>query len=154
VAGIERILINHTVIGLDTSILIYHLEANVHYLPITTTVLNRISSGQHRAIISTVALMELTVHPWRLGRTEVAQHYESLLVNFPNLNLADVTREVARRAAQLRANFGLHPADALQTATALVNNASAFITNDKRLARLNGLLKVILLDDYTLTLKQ
>ena len=152
-AGIERVLINHAIIGLDTSIFIYHLEANARYLPVTKTLLNRIKSGRHHAIVSTVALMELTVHPWRLGKTEVAQNYESLLVHFPNLRLADVTREVARRAAQLRANYGLHPADALQTATALVNNASAFITNDKRLARLNGLLKIIVLDDYIRPLK-
>jgi predicted nucleic acid-binding protein len=92
--------------------------------------------------------MELTVHPWRLGRTEVAQSYESLLVHFPNLFLADVTRDVARRAAQLRASYGLHPVDALHTATALVNNASAYVTNDKRLTRLNKLLEVVFLDDY------
>jgi predicted nucleic acid-binding protein len=148
VAGIERDLITHAVIGLDTSIFIYHFEANPSYLPVTTPLLNRIKSGQHHAIVSTVALMELTVHPWRLGKTEIAQNYESLLVHFPNLRLVDVTRRVARRAAQLRANYGLRPADALQTATALVNNASAFITNDKRLTRLNKLINIIILDDY------
>jgi predicted nucleic acid-binding protein len=139
---------NHAIVGLDTSIFIYHFEANTRYLPVTTTLLNRIRSRRHHAIVSTVVLMELTVPPWRLGKTEVAQYYESLIVHFPNLRLADVTREVARRAAQLRANYSIHPVDALQTATALVNNASAFITNDKRLARLNGLLKIIILDDY------
>lgn len=147
-AGIEQDLPNHAVIGLDSSIFIYHFEANPRYLPLTTTLLNRIRGGHHHAIISTVALMELTVHPWRIGKTEIAQHYELLLIHFPNLHLADVKSDVARRAAQLRANYGLHPADALQTATALVNNASAFITNDKRLIRLNSLLEVIFLDDY------
>jgi len=148
VAGIERELINHAFIGLDTSVFIYHFEANTSYLSVTTILLNRIKNGQHQAIVSTVALMELTVHPWRLGKTEIAQNYESLLVHFPNLFLADVSRDVARRAAQLQANYGIHPADALQTATALVNNASAFVTNDKRLARLNNLLKVIIMDEY------
>ncbi len=147
-AGIGQDLKNHPIVGLDTSIFIYHFEANARYLSATTTLLNRIQNGQHQAIVSTVALMELTVHPWRLGKSEIAQSYEMLLVHFPNLHLADVTRDVARRAAQLRANYSLHPADALQTATALVNGATAFITNDKRLARLNRLLNIIVLDAY------
>ena len=147
-ARIEQDLKNRAIIGLDTSIFIYHFEGHARYLPITKTILNRVRSGHHHAIVSTVALMELTVHPWRLGKSEIAQNHEILLVHFPNLHLADVTRDVARRAAQLRGNYSLHPADALQTATAIVNNASAFITNNKKLTRLNKVLNVIILDEY------
>lgn len=147
-AGIERDLKNHAVIGLDTSIFIYHFEGNARYLPTTKMLLDRIISGHHHAILSTVALMELNVRPFRLGKTEVAQHYESLLVHFPNLQIVDVTRDVARRSAQLRAKYNINPADALQTATALSKNATAFVTNDKGLARLNKLIDIILLDDY------
>lgn len=147
-AGIERDLKKHAIIGLDTSIFIYHFEGDPRYLPITKVLLNRIIHGHHHGIVSTVALMELTVYPFSLGKTEVAQHYESLLVHFPNLRVVDVTRDVARRAAQLRAKYNINPADALQTATALSKNASAFVTNDKGLARLNKLIDVIILDDY------
>ena len=41
--------------------------------------------------------------------------------------LADVTREVARLAAQLRAHYRLRQTDALQVATALDHNATAFV---------------------------
>lgn len=64
-----------------------------------------------------------------------------LLVHFPHLVLADVTRDIARRAAQLRARYGVRPADALQAAT-------AFVTNDHRLSCLSSELDVLVLDDF------
>jgi predicted nucleic acid-binding protein len=70
------------------------------------------------------------------------------LCYFPHLTLADVTRDVARRAAQLRARYGLRPADALHVATALVHAATAFVTNDRQLTRLAPLLDIIVLEDY------
>ena len=92
--------------------------------------------------------MELTVHPWQLDQPAVAREYEALLAHFPHLTLADVTRDVARRAAQLRACYRLRPADALQVATALVHGATAFVSNDQGLARLAPLLDIIILDDF------
>jgi predicted nucleic acid-binding protein len=140
-------LADHAVIGLDTSIFIYHLEAHPRYLPLTQKLLADIQTGRHTAVTSTVTVMELTVRPWQIGQPAVAREYEVLLVNFPNLNLADVSRDIARRAAQLRARFGLRPADALQVATALVHGATAFVTNDRRLARLEPALEIIVLED-------
>jgi predicted nucleic acid-binding protein len=70
-----------------------------------------------------------------------------LLIHFPHLVLVDVTRDVARRAAQLRAHYRLRPAGALQVAAALDHGATAFVTNDRALARLNELLDVIVLEN-------
>lgn len=137
----------HRVIGLDTSIFIYHLEANSKYVSFTGTILQHIQSGRSQGVISTVTVMELTVHPWRMNRADVARQYEILLVNFPNLRLVDVNREVARRGAQLRAKYNLRPADALQVATAMVNDATVWISNDKKLRRLEAEIEIILLDE-------
>jgi len=78
----------------------------------------------------------------------VAQHYEALLSHFPHLTMADVDRAVARRAAELRGRYRVRPADALQVAASLVYGATAFLTNDRRLARLQPLIDIILLDDF------
>ena len=137
----------HDVVGLDTNVFIYHLEAHPRYLPLTQELLDGFQQGQRTAVTSTVTVMELTVRPWRVGRPAVAREYEALLVHFPNLILADVTREVARHAAQLRAGYRVRPADALQAATALVYGATAFVTNDRRLTRLENVLDVIVLED-------
>lgn len=140
-------LASHTVIGLDTAIFIYHLEAHPRYLPLTQELLAGVQAGRWTAITSTVTVMELTVRPWQMDRPAVAREYETLLAHFPHLTLADVTRDVARRAAQLRARYRLRPADALQVATALVHGATAFVTNDRALKRLTPALDVIVLDD-------
>ncbi|HUW13017.1 MAG TPA: type II toxin-antitoxin system VapC family toxin [Anaerolineae bacterium] len=136
-------------LGLDTAIFIYHFEAHPRYQPLTQVVLRSVESGRHTAATSTITLMELTVQPWQVGREGVAREYESHLVHFPNLILAEVTRHVARRAAQLRARFNLRPADALHVATALLHGASAFVTNDRRLSRLRSHLDILILDDFT-----
>ena len=141
-------LTGHTVIGLDTCIFVYHLAAHSRYLPLTQELLIGIQAGEQAAITSTVTVMELTVRPWQLDQPAVAREYEVLLAHFPHLTLADVTRDVARRAAQLRARYRLRPADALQVATALVHGATAFVSNDRGLARLAPLLDIIILDDF------
>ncbi len=92
-------LAGHTVIGLDTSIFIYHLEAHPRYQALTQELLIGVQAGQQEAVTSVVTVMELTVRPWRVGRAAVAREYETLLVHFPNLTLADVTRLRASRNA-------------------------------------------------------
>ena len=62
--------------------------------------------------------------------------------------LADVTRDVARRGGQLRARYHVRPADALQVATALLHEATAFVTNDQKLARLATELDIVVLEDF------
>jgi predicted nucleic acid-binding protein len=144
----RRQLAAHDIIGLDTSVFIYHLEDHPRYRPLTHELLAGVQAGRQVAVTSVVTVMELTVRPWRLGRSSVAREYEALLVHFPNLVLADVTRAAARRAAQLRARYGVQPADALQAATALLNGATAFVTNDRRLARLAPELNVLVLEGF------
>ncbi len=144
--GLTTVLSDHTRIGLDTSIFIYHLERHPRYFPLTQALLSGVEAGTWTAVASTVALMELTVRPWQLERPDVVRAYEDALTQFPHLTLADVTRDVARHAAQLRAQHNLRPADALHVATALVHDATVFVTNDQDFARLDTLDIVMLID--------
>lgn len=138
----------HSLICLDTPIFIYHLEAHPAYLALTQELLAGVETGRWRAVTSTITVMELTVPAWQQNREAVARQYEALLVNFPNLEVVDVTRAVARRAAWLRARFRIRPADALQVAAGLVNSATAFLTNDHSLRLLQEEIDVVVLDDY------
>ena len=142
---VER-LTAHTTLGLDTSVFIYQLEAHPDYLPITQTLFTGVQAGRWAAITSTITLMELTVRPWQIGRPAVAREYETLLVHFPHLTILDVTRDVARRAAQLRAEYRLRPADALQIGTAIIHGATAFVSNDRALLRVAPALEIVMLE--------
>ena len=145
---LRRELAKHSILALDSSIFIYHFEANATYLPMTEVVLSLIADGICQAVISTVTLMELTVRPWRQNRGDVARQYELLLANFPNLTITDVSRDVARRAAQLRALYNIRPADALLVATGLSRGATAWISNDKQLRRLASEIELFVLDEW------
>jgi predicted nucleic acid-binding protein len=136
------------VIGLDTPVFIYFLEDNERYGPLAQLTISGIEKGKWEGVTSTITLMEITVRPWQLERESVAREYEALLVHFPNLSVVDVDRKVARAAAQLRAKYNVSPPDALQVAASLSYGAKAFLTNDKRLSKLQELIDVIVLADF------
>ncbi|MDQ3004312.1 MAG: PIN domain-containing protein [Chloroflexota bacterium] len=136
------------VIGLDTPIFIYFLENNARYGPLAQLTFNGIEKGKWQGITSAITLMEITVRPWQLRRESAARAYEAVLVHFPNLSIVDVDRNVARAAAQLRAKYNVSPPDALQVAASLSYGAKAFLTNDKRLSKLQELIDVLVLDDF------
>lgn len=136
------------VIGLDTPLFIYFLENNARYRELARITINGIEKGKWQGITSTITLMEISVRPWQLGLEAAAREYEAVLVHFPNMSIVDVDRTVARAAAQLRAKNNIPPPDALQVAASLSFGATAFLTNDKRLSKLQDLIDVIVLDDF------
>ena len=135
-------------IGLDTSIFIYFLEDHPRYGPLAQITINGIEKGKWHGVTSTITLMEITVRPWQMGREAAAREYEAILVHFPNLSVVDVDRNVARAAAQLRAKYSVAPPDALQVAASLSFGAKAFLTNDRRLSKLQELIDILVLDDF------
>jgi predicted nucleic acid-binding protein len=145
--GILTHIRSYSVIGLDTPIFIYHLESNPSYSHYTKDILLAIEDGQIEAVTSIITLLEINVRPYQLGRRDIASKYEALLVNFPHLTIMDVNRDVVRRAAQLRAEYRLRPADALQVATCLLNGAQVFLTNDRRLSCLSPVITILILDN-------
>ena len=136
------------VIGLDTPIFIYFLENNERYGELSRITIHGIEKGKWQGVTSTITLMEITLRPWQLGRESAAREYEAILVHFPNLSVVDVDRNVARAAAQLRAKYDIAPPDALQVAASLSFGAKAFLTNDKRLSKLQEVIDILVLDDF------
>lgn len=146
-AGIVTALARHQLVGLDTSVFIYHLEADTPTAEVATAALRAITAGITGGVTSGLSLMELTVKPLRLGRVDVADEYEMLVTNIPNLAVTDLDRSTLRRAAELRATFRLHPADAIQLAACLHHGATAFLTNDRDF-RLVDQIEVLLLSTF------
>ncbi len=120
----------HRRILLDTSIWIYHFEGHAEFASAATAVITSLEQGRFTGLVSELSLMELTVGPLQLGRQDVADEYELLLDQFPNLELLPVTRDVLLEAAAVRARYRLRTPDALLIATGLLNGATAAVTND------------------------
>jgi predicted nucleic acid-binding protein len=135
-------------IGLDTQLFIYHFQENTTYLPLTQAIFETIESGQVKASTSVVTLLEILVKPKREGNARAVEEYKFALQTFPNLKLKSVDQAVAEKAAEIRATHNLRPPDAIQLASAITENAEAFITNDDRLKRAAKEIHVIVLREY------
>jgi predicted nucleic acid-binding protein len=138
VTALSAFLRRHRRIGLDTSVFIYHLEANAAYAHLAGEVFTWLEGPPHAAVTSTITMTELLVHPYRLGNEPLVNQYFSLLSLFPNLEWVPPDLAIADTAAQLRAQHRLRTPDALQLATAVRRRATGFLTNDGELTRVTA----------------
>jgi predicted nucleic acid-binding protein len=132
-------------VGLDTAPLIYYLEEHPTYLPLVDPFFDALARGDLHAVTSTVTLIEVLTQPLRHGDAALAAQYRSLLLNNQGLGMRAISVAIAEEAARLRATYRLRTPDAVQLATALDAGASAFLTNDARLAAILEL-RVLVLD--------
>lgn len=146
--GVERLrasLRRHRRVALDASIFIYQLEANPKYLALTKTIFSWLELPESQAVTSTITMTELLVVPYRDGNDRLADDFNGLLSSYPNLDWISPHLEIADLAARIRALHGLKTPDALQAATAVNAQVTAFITNDKLFERIEAL-DVLILD--------
>jgi uncharacterized protein len=149
VGRISEALGRRQLIGIDTSIFIYHVENVPRFAETANEVMEEMERGAFAGVTSTITLLELAVKPLRLGRPDIADTYQTLIERFPNLILAELDRQTMRRAALLRASYGFRSPDALQLAASILHGATAFLTNDLRLRRMTEV-EVLILDDFVM----
>jgi predicted nucleic acid-binding protein len=144
---LERDLAAHTTIGVDTTPFIYLWERHPQYFSLSEILFRHLKEPQVQGITSIITLIEACVHPQRQGRVDLVRAYERALLQSQQVRTLPVDAALARRAVALRAQYGIHVPDALQIAAAIEAGATLFVTNDRRLAKVQDL-GVLLLDDY------
>jgi predicted nucleic acid-binding protein len=147
VADLAAALHRYKRIGVDTPIVISHIDGTTQRAGLAGVALDELAGGAFTGVTSVLTLMEIAVMPLHMGRPDVAEEYEVLLANYPNLVIAALDRPTARRAAELRAEYRLRPADAWQVAACLEQGATAFLSNDRDLRRITDL-HVWMLEDF------
>ncbi len=140
------ILATHSAIAIDTPVFIYHFEAHPHYQGLTTGIFQAVEEGGCKAVTSTLTRLELLVRPLSKNRHDIVNTYKFLLDTFPNLEQIAVDRDIADKAAELRAGSGLATPDSLRLATALNAGATLFITNDSGFSQEFDEMEILLLD--------
>jgi len=135
-----------SVVGLDTTPLIYFIEENPAYSKAVDPFFEAVARGEITVITSIVALLEVLVHPIRNADSKLAQKYRDILLDSEGLTTILLDQDIAEEAARLRAFHNIRTPDSIQMATAIVGKASFFLTNDIRLPSLPKL-KTLLLDD-------
>lgn len=146
-AQLDQDLAAHEIVGLDTAPFIYLWERHPRYLALSETVFCHLKKPNVQGITSIITLIEACVLPQRQGRQDLVQAYERALLRSEQIRTLPLNATMASRAVVLRAEYGVRVPDALQIAAALEAGATAFVTNDKRLAKVKDL-RVLQYDDY------
>jgi predicted nucleic acid-binding protein len=134
-------------VGIDTNVLIYTIEQLPPYSAALVPLWEAAERGDVRLYVSALALPEVLVKPLQIGDTQLEQTYRNLLLGSEALRCVDIDIAVLECAASLRASSGtLKLPDAIHIATALLQQCTHFLTNDRRLRQVTGL-DVLILDD-------
>ena len=128
--GEFRRWLRHRRIAVDTSFLIPALEDVESFEEAPTRFLRLAERRSLSLITSSITLLELLVHPYRMKDMEAVNRYYGYLTD-PFVDLIPLTAEIADRAAEIRARYGFKTPDAVQMATALIGEATLLLTLDK-----------------------
>lgn len=129
-------------VAVDTAIFIYFIEEHPQFLSAIVPLFQEADQGKRELITSALTLFEVLVVPYRAGNRLLAERYEALLTRSRGIRLVDLSQDQLRAAAQLRAATGVKTPDALQLVAAIGAGCTAFLTNDRRLPAVPGLLVV------------
>jgi len=144
---LEQDLAAHAIVGVDTAPFIYLWERHPRYFPPSEALFNYLKRPQVEGVTSIITLIETCVYPQRQGRQDLVETYERALLHSQQVRMLPVDTDLARRSVVLRAQYNVRVPDALQIAAAMAAGATAFVTNDQMLARVQTI-QVLLLDDY------
>ena len=117
---------------LDANLFIYALEAVEPWARPALELLSSIDRGDCTGVTSELTLAECLVKPLQLGRSDLAETYQSVLQPRPHLFVVPVSRKVLVEAAQIRSSTRLKLPDAIHAATALSQGCASYLTNDDR----------------------
>lgn len=130
---------------IDTAPFIYLIEKNPEFVDsVKLHLLEGVSKG-NSFVTSVITIMEFGVNPEKIGRNDLLHDFESLLEELHIISY-EISRSIAESASKLRAKYEfLKGMDALQLSVAISTGCEQFLTNDKKLTRIEEI-EVVLLD--------
>lgn len=134
IAGLLYALKKQPAVLVDTNIVIYFLEDSPVFGAAAKEIFQQIQDGGVKGYLSVITVTELLVKPFKSGNEELEKNIRLFLDCFPNLNTLDVTREIAIKAAEIRALTNLKTPDAILVATAFIHGC-ALIGNDQECSK-------------------
>ena len=149
VEGFLRELEAGNIVCLDTVIFIYAFERHPSFGTAAQAVFRSVAEGRFRACASVLAAGEVFTGVKKAGNDELLMRYRDVFLRFPGLTLVDADIRIMERMADLRADYSLSTPDAIHLATALIEDAPVFLTNDMDLQRVTAVRVLTLPDSLT-----
>ena len=129
-------MIDYNKVFVDTAPFIYFIEKDSNNPQYYEKVKNFFKQGYEtdkKFVSSVITMEEYFVFPYR---SKVYSYIEMFnrLVSITNMDIVEINQEIAKKAAQIRAEYrGFKAMDALQLAVAYQAKCDLFLTNDKQL---------------------
>ncbi len=132
-------------IFVDTSPYIYYLEKNPEYSKKVKEYFMSNYELNCEFVTSTITIEEYSIVPYRENNRKLLADFDRFIED-TDTKIVDITKPIAKKAAQIRADYAKFKAmDALQLAAAVMCECDIFLTNDKQLRQFQEV-KVITLD--------
>jgi predicted nucleic acid-binding protein len=137
----------HKIIGLGTAPFIYYIEDVAPYADLLDPAFSLLENHALRAVTSTVTLAEILTKPFADKNFSLADEIKFTLKSFSSLSVVPIDEKVGEAAALIRARYAIRLPDALQVAAAIQQEATLFLTNDKRMKKVDAV-EVLVLSDF------
>jgi predicted nucleic acid-binding protein len=120
---------------LDTNVFIYAAINTEELGKKAGSLLQRVQQGFEKAATSALTFDEVF---WSVKKHSkiLAQETCKALLNFPNLEIIPVNREIALSALGIIEEYGLAPIDAIHAATAIAVKAECIVSTDPHFDRI------------------
>ncbi len=142
----ELALIN--TIFIDTSPVIYFIEAHPQFGPLAKEAVTSFQFGNLNAFSSVITLTEVLPKPVESGDEKLVRKFADFLKHGKNLTMIEISERIAESAGKLRGRYSfLKTIDAIQIAAAIDVGADAFLTNDAKLKQIKEI-KIFVLKDF------
>ncbi len=120
----------------DTAPFIYFIEKDSnhpHYYEKVKDFFEYGYNNDKKFVSSVITVEEYFVFPYRNKEYSYIDMFNRLVVT-TNMEIVEINQEIAKKAAQIRAEYkGFKAMDALQLAVACLTKCDLFLTNDKQL---------------------
>jgi len=144
--GLSEMLVGKTVF-FDSAPFIYVFEDNPPYKKLLAPIFLAVDDGTIHAVTSLMTVIEVLSKPYRFEQWDLIETYRDVFGSKPKIEVFPLTMEVADFAAKVRGQYGLKTPDAIQWATAKLNNVDYYLTNDMGFKVLNDE-RILFVDEY------
>lgn len=129
-------MIDFKKVFVDTAPFIYFIEGDDHNLQYHEMAKDFFKYGydnDKEFVTSVITMEEYFVFPYRNSDYSFIEMFNRLVAT-TNMEIVEINQEIAKKAAQIRAEYkGFKAMDALQLAVACLSKCDLFLTNDKQL---------------------
>lgn len=132
------------IIAIDTPIFIYEFNRHKLFFPFANELFLKLEKNKLKGITSLISFIEVTSFPPLKFRDDLLKAYANIFLKTPGLEMIDPNLIIGKKAAEIRRNYGIHTPDAIQIATAIINKANLFISNDESFKKVKEIKTLVL----------